>query len=258
MGQEFSPNRSLNASAPIHMKPDDPMQVVHSQSNLAYDVVFVTPSFELARNLPNVLAVFYDSLSSRFAIPPKDMEGFGGTALSDVRARVRLFNDYGTLELFVDRFSASFRSMRTEAEFDVVRDCIQLADAGVRSALPDIRYRSASFRTSTWWVVPEGVEAATRLVRGFVSDSALKKDIGLGLHLGSTTTRWKLRNEAELWSVEFMIEPSVVPDSQLFIDWTVTFDEGGALASLPQQMQHCRMVLEYLLGYLGLETAQQS
>jgi hypothetical protein len=240
------------------MKPDDPMQVVHSQSNLAYDVVFVTPSFELARNLPNVLAVFHGSLSGRFPIPPKDMEGFGGTALSDVRVRVRLFNDSGTLELLVDRFSASFRSMRTEQDLAVVKDCIQLADAGVRSALPDIRYRSASFRTSTWWVVPEGVEAATRLVRGFVSDSALKKDIGLGLHLGSTTTRWKLRNEAELWSVEFMIEPSVVPDSQLFIDWTVTFDEGGALASLPQQMQHCRMVLEYLLGYLGLETAQQS
>ena len=234
------------------------MQIVHSRSDIAYDAVFVTPTFELARNLPNVLAAIHSSLGSRFVIPPKDMEAYGGTALSDVRVRVRMFNDFGTLELFVDRFSSVFRNLRTDHDFAVVKNCIELGDSAVRSALPEIRYKSASFRTSTWWSVPEGVEAANSLVLSYVNDAAYRKEIGLGLELGSTATRWKFRNQTELWSVDFMIEPSVVAESQLFIDYTVTFDEGGAHASLQQRLQHWRIVLNHLIEYLGLQSAQGS
>ena len=84
------------------------MQYQTTWLDIVYEATFSTPAFRLARENIEVLSILFKHLAPQYSVRPSDMHVSGGTALSDVKARISLFTGNGVLEITADKFSATF------------------------------------------------------------------------------------------------------------------------------------------------------
>jgi hypothetical protein len=231
------------------------MRVSHRTARLTYQLAFGAPVFSLSRDATAVLNTFHETFAARFPIPPKDLEAFGGNAMSDIRTRIRLFNGQVNLELFVDRFFATFENIVDPKTFGIVEECLELADQALRKIVPDTLRRNADYRRSTWFTNSEGLKAVGNLIDSHLNPRLLGQPIGLGLHHTSSVVVTRYENTEERWKAVATIEKSEIPEAQLYFDLTVAFEEGGLYNSIKQRADHVAIVLPELLSRFGVTIA---
>jgi len=103
--------------------------------DIVYEVIFSTLVFKLARENVDVLRIFYQHLAPHYSVRPSDMQVSGGTALSDVKARITLFRGNGVLEVTADKFSAAFNNA-VEKDFETIKDCVSISLSALAEWLP--------------------------------------------------------------------------------------------------------------------------
>lgn len=123
------------------------MQYETSLLDIVYEAVFSTPTFKLARENVDVLSIFYQHLAPGYPVRPSDMQVSGGTALSDVKAKITLFRGNGVLEVAADKFSATFTNA-IERDIETIKSCVTISLGALAEWLPTMPYREHVIRSA--------------------------------------------------------------------------------------------------------------
>ncbi len=222
--------------------------------NIAYEMAFKEPAFEVPQSAVGILTAFYRALSPRF--PPlrmSDLQVAGGGALSDVAVRVGLLSLNGLLEVSVEKFTGNFQALQTEEQITTVKDCIALSEEALAKALPEVEAGATAIRTTSWIKCEGGVSASQELLKRY-GDSGLGMPIekfeATGINYSPTA---QLRNEAERWGVTFLLERSAIEQAHLYFMCNATYMDGGRYNSLDERAQHIRAMYLGILQHFGLE-----
>lgn len=229
------------------------MQFSVYRLNVTYEVGFKEPAFEIARSPVPILTAFHQRLHPRFGLRLSDLQVLGGTAMSDVRIRIALFNGQGSLEVAADKFSCSFEGLRIWQDATLVKDCIALSEEALAEALPELNAKTTAIKTSSW-LICDGGEMAVKEVLGRFGDSAIcMANAKLGATNISHSLRSQFQNESERWSVAFGLERSLVEGSDLFVMCDGTYSDGGLYAGLDERTEHLQGLYLGILEQFGLE-----
>lgn len=225
--------------------------------DIAYEVTFVRPIFEVALSAVQIMKSLYANLNPRFAISMADLQSLSGQTMADVGVIVSLFNDQGSIEVRPERLLGRFDRLQNKTDGTVVRDCLKLVEKAVFESVKEAEVASTTIRTSSWLAI-EGMEDPADYFLGPSGKLSLRLNAEkLKSDPLTFAPRIYARNEKEKWSATFVVDKSAFTGTHLFFVCDLTYLPHGAFNSLDERAEHLEVQYKRLLAEIGLEPKVQ-
>lgn len=234
------------------------MDVSLFRMDLAYEVPFKRPVFDIARPGAPILRAYYDALNPRFPIAMSDLQAPSATSFGDVLFRVVLFGGSGVLETTLTRFYARFERIQSQQDLKVVSDCVSLSEQALKSAVTEVEPVGARIVSASWFSCEGGADAASTFLTGMAC-SALDpnpESYGASGVIGMVGAEFVAENEG--WSARFRVEKSLMELAHLFYHFEINHLQNGRFGSFDDRAQHAESLYVLILNRLGLTTKSQT
>jgi hypothetical protein len=210
--------------------------------DIVYEVVFSTPMFKLVREDVDVLRIFYQHLAPHYLVRPSDMQVSGGTAPSDVKARITLFRGDGVLEVTVDKFSATFTNA-VEKDLETIKDCVAISLTALAEWLPTMTYREHVIRGAAFLsLLSDSPTAADDFLNTLMGNKMAFRGEDIGASKSHFGLKAEFENPEEKWIVSFDVSRSWISDDMLIVNSSAIYQGDSAMKSLDDKAAHIRMV----------------
>ncbi|MCI0591542.1 MAG: hypothetical protein L0Y67_08120 [Gammaproteobacteria bacterium] len=224
--------------------------------DIVYEVVFSTPMFKLVRENVDVLRIFYQHLAPHYLVRPSDMQVSGGTALSDVKARITLFRGNGILEVTVDKFSATFTNA-VEKDLETIKDCVSIGLSALAEWLPTMTYREHVIRGAAFLnLSSDSSTAADDFLNNLMGNKMMFRGEGIGASKSHFGLKAEFENPEEKWVVSFDVSRSWISGDMLIVNSSAIYQGDSAMRSLDDKAAHIQMVFNSFLTTIGLEAKE--
>jgi hypothetical protein len=224
--------------------------------DIVYEVVFSIPMFKLARENVDVLRIFYQHLAPHYLVRPSDMQISGGTALSDVKARITLFRGNGVLEVTVDKFSAAFANA-VEKDIETIKDCVAISLSALTEWLPTMTYREHVIRVAAFLsLLSDSPTAADDFLNSLMGNKMAFRGEDIGASKSHFGLKAEFENPEEKWIVSFDVSRSWISGDMLIVTSSAIYQDDSVMKSLDDKAAHIQMVFNSLLTTIGLETKE--
>lgn len=225
--------------------------------DIVYEAVFSTPVFKLAKENVDVLSIFYQHLAPGYLVRPSDMQVSGGTALSDVKAKITLFRGHGVLEVAADKFSATFINAVGEKDIETIKDCVTISLSALAEWLPTMTYREHMIRSTAYLsLLSDSQTAADNFLYNLVGNKMAFRSEDFGAsksHFGLTA---EFENPEKKWIVSFDVSRSWVHDGVLVATGRAVYQGDSAMKTLADKAAHIQTVFNSFLTTIGLEAKE--
>ena len=230
------------------------MQYETSLLDIVYEAVFSTPTFKLARENVDVLSIFYQHLAPGYLVRPSDMQVSGGTALSDVKAKITLFRGNGVLEVATDRFSATFTNLVGERDIETIKDCVTISLSALAEWLPTMTYREHVIRSAAHLsLLSDSPSAADNFLNNLMGNKMAFRAEDFGASKSHFGVKADFENPEEKWIVNFDVFRSWISGNMLFANSSAIYQGDSAMKTLEDKAAHSRTVFNSFLTTIGLE-----
>ena len=219
--------------------------------DISYEAIFQDPLFELARKNVDVLKIFHRHLTPRYSISPSDMQAMGGSALSDLKARISLFRGNGILEITVDKFSAVFKNAVGQKDIDTIKDCVGSGLAAIAEWSPALAYREETI-SQTHFLSLKGADDRNSFLHNLIGSKMAFCADDFGASKIYTGLKAELENSGDKWIVRFDISRSWDINDMLIVNCNATYKEGGKLATFEDKTAHAGKIANDFLAKIGL------
>jgi hypothetical protein len=238
---------------------DAPMEVSLFRMDLAYEVPFKRPIFEIARPGAPILRAYYDALNPRFPLSMSDLQApSAATSFGDVLFRVVLFAGSGVLETTLTRFYARFERIQSQQDLKVVSDCVNLSEQALKSAATELEPIGARIMSASWLSCEGGAEAANAFLTGMARTSVDLRAESYGASSVIGTIGAELVSGEDLWSARFRIEKSLMERAHIFYHFEINHLQNGRFGSFEERTQHAESLYLLILNRLGITTKGQA
>ena len=221
--------------------------------DVEFQHTFAQPVFKVPKSAVEILECLYEKLNPKYPVAIADLTATAALSMGDVAIRTSLFEGKGLIEVGVEKFVARFEGLRTAEDIKIIQEVITLSEEALQSALPKMRYKGATIRSSAW-LICEGTErSAEDLLDKY---GRLKNDLSprkFGAKKVKNSIRSELVNEEAGWSINVSIERSLIPGAQLFVLCSGTYIESDKFKGFQEQASHYENVYRALLAHYGLE-----
>jgi hypothetical protein len=204
-----------------------------------------------------VLRIFYQHLAPHYIMRPSDMQVSGGTALSDVKARITLFRGNGVLEVMVDKFSARFSNAVGEKDLETIKDCVTISLSALAEWLPIMTYREHVIRGAAFLsLLSDSPTAADDFLNNLMGNKMTFRGEDIGASKSHFGLKAEFENPEEKWIVSFDVSRSWISDDMLIVNSSAIYQGDSAMKSLDDKAAHIQMVFNSFLTTIGLETKE--
>ena len=121
------------------------MEAAIERMDVQYEVMFSDPLFDLPRRNVEVLESFYNNLKPEYLASPSDMQVIGGTAPSDVKIRIAMFDGLAAVEVMVDRMVVEFKRVTNSNELRICKSCVLASERAIWGIYPELQIDSTAF-----------------------------------------------------------------------------------------------------------------
>ncbi len=228
------------------------MQYQTTWLDIVYEATFSTPAFRLARENIEVLSILFKHLAPQYSVRPSDMHVSGGTALSDVKARISLFTGNGVLEITADKFSATFTNAVGQQDIETIKDCIATSLSALTEWLPNLTYKEHVFRITAFLSLLSDCQTATDdFLNGLMANKMVFRHEDFGASKVHYGVRADFENSRENWIVGFDISPSLRGNT-LITNSSARYQGDSAITTLEDKAAHIQSVFTSFLTTIGL------
>jgi hypothetical protein len=227
--------------------------------DLAYEVPFKRPVFDIAQPGAQILRAYYDALNPRFPIAMSDLQAAPSAAsFGDVLYRVVLFGGSGVLETTLTRFYARFERIQTQQDLKVVSDCVSISEQALKSTVTELEPIGARIVSASWLSCEGGADVANNFLTRIARSALDLNPEGCGASgvIGMIGAEFVAENEG--WTARFRLEKSLMELAHLFYHFEINHQQGGHFASFEERAQHAESLYLLVLNRLGLTTKSQN
>ena len=219
---------------------------------VAYEVTFRRPAFDLPSSSTSVLKTLYETLHPRFPFNARDMNVTGGNFLSDVHVRVTLFSGNVVIDISADRLSLFFNTLRTDEDLVSCQECIALTEEALRRALPDLQFATVAIKPTLHLEMEGQEDFAAHLSRRPVSSPPLNLS-GFGTAVQLPGVNVGVSNVAERWDALFHAFGDKINASSWTLIFQAIYQEDGAVRGLENRVNHSKQLLRVFFDAVDLK-----
>jgi hypothetical protein len=228
------------------------MKAILSRVDATYEVQFKKPLLDYGRIPESPIQLIYDALSEAASISIADIVVNPGPAPGSVSVYFSLFGGLGSIELRLDRWRATFRTIRTEDDKKIVIRLINLT----ATAVDQLSDRTSAARTflsvAYWYQCDVGIDGVKKLLE-LLGPTTMKFDpASFGGKEIEFTLNPRVWNAEEGWDARFIVQPSLLEGSHLFLRYDSDYISGGRYNSPDERFVHVEKMTATLLDQLGL------
>ena len=221
--------------------------------NVTYDVEFAAPSFDLPVSGTTVLRTLYETIHPRYPIRIQDMQVVGGNLLSDVHARITLFNGNAFVDVSADKMSLVFQNLKDERDVAVFRDCISLSEEALQSSLPNVTVRAVALKPTMYLELGGGqVDAGDYLSRAMGPTIELDQAEFEGA-VSRQGANLEIENSKEGWNAAFHAVRDHSKQSSLILWCHALYATEGKVCGLENRVAHLERLLKAFFERIALE-----
>lgn len=229
------------------------MKATAIRLDLLHELLLLKPVFSLARSTPDILKVFYETISPRFPIATENMSVTASNVLSDLHVRIGLFANTVSLELRPQKMTLLATNIRERASVSVLKDLLSLSHEGFEKAFEEKPAGNSRFLLHLWLAVEGGVEAARAAIGRSAVPHLTIKPSSIGAETISYSVRAQLQNKKDGWEITVAEEPSIISDAHVFLVIDSRFGSSTKYSRLADQVSFIEDTSPKLLASLGLE-----
>lgn len=222
---------------------------------LTYEAKFKTASFRFATGPAVLLREWYEAISPRYSLSTQDLSADPGRTVADVRANASLFGGNVTFEVNAERFKGVFRNVFSEADVQIVKDCLALALTATTRAL-EVEYAEQQIRLKTFVTLLDDPTASQTFLQNLFTKTSPLASIDVpGVDTVIPAGGVELISPREAWSFAYDISKSALHPDDIFISTHARYDIGSPYRDLGSQQDHFVKCLSSAFAACGLETS---
>lgn len=229
------------------------MKATLARANISYQSFYKKPLLGAPAANPGLLEPVYDVLSENFAISISDIIGNRSVSPADNSIIFKLFGGVATIEIRADCWKAFFPGVVSEGDLALIQRCLFLVAPTIEASSTRTSPARASVGVAGWYKSDAELDA-TKMLRAYWAPDTLLEDGFLDSEKIEYTLNPKLINSAAGWDASYVIQPSALTDSHIFINYTANYICGGAYSSIEAQVKHSRFLVVGMLERLGFNT----
>lgn len=228
------------------------MNATLSRANLKCEVFFRKPLFELLGATAHAAEVMYETIGEQFPLSLADINVTSGSSPANVSVRTSLFSGLGSIELWVDRYQATFRTLRTAADLRTVTGCLNVTNAAIRRFSERCAERHGAVEVASWYACEGGSGAVTALLSEHGPKQLEVDPAFLDAEQIDFSISLRLRNPSEGWTASFTLDQSLIDGADLFVLYNGSYLSGGRYNSPEERAAHIERLYQGILGRLGI------
>ncbi len=218
---------------------------------IEYAATFDKPIFALAKRQTEVLEACFRKTEQSFPLELGNLRAPGGETYADLVVAVRYPRLRGGMEVRVDRVVGRFEGLIAEEEADQAVRFVSQCQQAVNDVFPDLAVASTSINVMSWLTCDGDSHAVADLLSA--RQQVQFDPVAVGAEKARFIVRGQLTNDEEGWSLGFGLEPSLLPDYDLYLVCQATYPAGSRYDSIDMRRVHLSAVSGRLLLQFGFE-----
>jgi hypothetical protein len=224
-----------------------------------YTAPFVAPALTLIGQIPDIILKAYRAFADRYPfIRPDAFRALGSNTLSEVGVSIVLLENRLEITLRVDQFVIRATNLRNPHEIRFVQDCAFLMHEFITNQLPETTIGTVNLHTANWLLLDGGKEEVSKILARVAKPSRpLFEKKCLDAEDIEYWPKLLLKNQNAGWQLTVGVEPSVIPDANLYIMREYMFDQASALDTPEKKVGFLESSGIAICGWLGIEPAPE-
>jgi hypothetical protein len=233
------------------------MKIVTRRARYSYEGFFEKPRFDLGGSPPQTLQKLYDIFAQSYSVSLSNFTVNSNPPLTAFNYEVSLFEGAARITVGLDRFRVDLHAFQapTDRDVELGLNLVRLTRAAIEDLSPEVAQKHAQVSVSQWFVTEGGADAAQTWLAANAGSKAGKLE-KFGAEVVDYRPELRIRNNSELWSAHFAAEKSAVPGSDLFINATNVYIDGGKYTGINERAEHINSLFEVLNDVWGLEKVE--
>lgn len=219
-----------------------------------YEVEFRRPVFSRIASFVDIIEPLYDSFSKEVDIIPSDaIRVENGDSIATSSIRFTLFSGQVLFEVKLDGYKVKFYNLHKKDAERAKR--YALIFERVVNEFMDDGYPKLSRILFPCWIsidTPSTTKVAEQIIRNLTWLPNSHDPFKIGASNTSSGIRFDCNNDEELWNFGILLNKSVMPGSELFIEFSGEYILGSPYESLDRKIDHLSSVSVSALDKLGL------
>ena len=213
-----------------------------------YESTFARIAPEISSESANVISHLIARIAPRYPIASQNIRVFPSSVLSEFKIQVDLFGTAGRLEVYVDRFVATFNDAANRQDVKTIEECLALALDGLGDALPNLSISADNLLVRLRLDLHPDGENDNWCLDHYLSSNSYGKLTGETLEL-LPGIKLALHSKEQGWRMAFDIAPAwedpkhaIVSSLQIF--FTV---QNGSMSVADK----AKLIADYVFRFLG-------
>ena len=219
-----------------------------------YEVEFRRPAFSRVASFVQIFEPLYDTFSKEVRIPSDAIRVENGNSIATAGVTFDLYSGKFLFEVRLDGYKAKFYNLHTEEDTEQAKRYAMLFEEVVSEFMEDGYPQLWKILLPCWISIKESnaVEIAEQLIRNLTWLPDSHDPFEIGASSVSSGVKFDCVNFEELWSVSIILNKSVLPGSELFVDFSGDYMSGTRYESFDQKIEHLYYVSASVFNKLGL------
>ena len=219
-----------------------------------YEVEFGRPVFSRVASFVQIIEPLYDTFSREFRIPSDAIKVENGDSIATAGVTMNLLSGKILFEVKLDGYKAKFYDLQTQEDTELAKRHAMLFEKVVSEFMEDGYPELWKILLPCWISIKESdsAEIAAQVIRNLTWLPDSQDPFEIGASSVSTGVRFNCVNIEEMWSVGIMLTKSVLPESDLFVDFSGEYLSGSRYESFDQKIEHLSSIFDSVLDKLGL------
>ena len=230
------------------------MKASINRLDAVYEVEFRRPAFSRVTSFVEILEPLYDTFSREVRIPSDAIRIENGDSISTAGITFDLFSGKFLFEIKLDGYKAEFYDLHSKEDTELAKRYAMLFEEVVSEFMKDGYPQLWKILVPCWISIkdPNSVEIAEQLIRNLTWLPDSHDPFEIGASSVSSLVKFDCVNFEELWSVGILLNKSVLPESDLFVDFSGEYMSGTQFESFDQKIEHLSSVSASVFNKLGL------
>jgi len=218
-----------------------------------YEVEFHRPAFSRVDSFVQIFEPLYDTFSKEVRIPSDALRVETGDSIATAVVSLELFSGKFLFEVKLDGYKAKFYDLQTEKDTQLAKRHAMLFEKVVSEFMEDGHPKLWKILFPCWISINESdsVKIAEQLIRNLTWLPDSHDPFEIGASSVSSVVKFDCVNFEELWSVGILLNKSVLPGSELFVDFSGEYLLGTRFESFDQKIEHLFSVSASVIDKLG-------
>jgi hypothetical protein len=230
-----------------------------SRVDAIYSAPFASPALELVGDIPRLIRAVYQAFADRYpgVVSVSAFNALNSNTLSEVGLLISLLQGRLAITLRVDQFYMQATNLSTAEETRFAQDCVLLMQDFMDKSTSR-REGIVNLRIASWLRVDSGKDELMKKLNQIARPQRATFDkTRIGAETMEHFTKFNFRNETAGWHLTLIVEPSALPNADLYIIRDYLFQPDGELGTSEKKLGFLETSSIAINEWLGIGTLQQ-